>query len=194
MRAAWDAEAERFDDQPDHGLLDPAVRAAWWSLLSDVLPGAPARVLDVGSGTGSLAVLLARRGYEVVGVDLAPRMVERATHKATDHGVHVDFRVGDAAQPPVEGLFDVVLGRHVLWALPDPSSAVQRWMSLLSPAGVLVLVEGFWHTGAGITTADVLALVSAKAATLTWRQLSDQATLWGGPVTDERYLVTATSG
>lgn len=59
MRAVWDAEAERFDDQPDHGLLDPAVRAAQWSLLSQVLP--PARVLDMASGTGSVAILLAER-------------------------------------------------------------------------------------------------------------------------------------
>ncbi len=117
VRAAWDAAAEPFDDQPDHGLLDPAVRAAWWSLLSQVLPSAPARVLDVGSGTGSVAVLLAERGYEVVGVDLAPRMVDRAARKARGHAVPVDFRVGDASQPPVEGRFDVVLGRHVLWVL-----------------------------------------------------------------------------
>lgn len=192
MRAAWDAEADGFDDQPDHGLLDPDVRAAWWSLLSKVLPAPPARVLDVGSGTGSLAVLLAERGYEVFGVDLAPRMVDRASRKAQDHAVNVDFRVGDAAEPPVEGLFDVVLGRHVLWALPDPSSALERWLRLLSPTGVLVLVEGFWHTGSGITAADLLALVSARTGTLTWRRLSGDPTLWGGHVTDERYLVTAT--
>ena len=68
IRAAWDAEADGFDDQPDHGLRDPSVRAAWWSLLSDQLPAPPVRVLDVGSGTGSLAVLLAERGYEVVGL------------------------------------------------------------------------------------------------------------------------------
>lgn len=193
MRSAWDAEAERFDDQPDHGLLDPNVRAAWWSLLSQLLPAPPARVLDVGSGTGSLAVLLAERGYNVVGVDLAPRMVERASRKARAHAVNVDFRVGDAADPPVKGLFDVVLDRHVLWALPELSSAVERWLRLLSPAGVLVLVEGFWHTGSGITTADLLPLVSANAGRLTWRRLSDNSTLWGGPVTDERYLITAMS-
>lgn len=192
MRAAWDAEADGFDDQPDHGLLDPDVRAAWWSLLSKVLPAPPARVLDVGSGTGSLAVLLAERGYEVFGVDLAPRMVDRASRKAQDHAVNVDFSVGDAAEPPVEGLFDVVLGRHVLWALPDPSSALERWLRLLSPTGVLVLVEGFWHTGSGITAADLLALVSARTGTLTWRRLSGDPALWGGHVTDERYLVTAT--
>jgi SAM-dependent methyltransferase len=193
MRTAWDAEAEGFDDQPDHGLLDPDVRAAWWSVLSQLLPAVPARVLDVGSGTGSLSVLLAERGYDVIGVDLAPRMVARAIRKAQEHEVTVEFRVGDAADPPVEGPFDVVLGRHVLWALPDPAAALERWLRLLSPTGALVLVEGFWHTGAGISAADMLTLVSACTKALTWRRLSDEPALWGGSVPDERYLVTATS-
>ena len=188
--AVWDGEAEGFDDQPDHGLADPVVRAAWWSLLSALVPGAPARVLDVGCGTGSLAVLLAEHGYDVVGVDLAPRMVERARHKAQVHAVEADFLVGDAADPPVEGVFDVVLARHVVWALADSASALDRWSGLLAPGGVLVLVEGFWHTGAGISAADLLSLVRARAGSVTWRHLSEEAALWGGPVSDERYVVT----
>jgi SAM-dependent methyltransferase len=191
IRAAWDAEADGFDDQPDHGLRDPSVRAAWWSLLSDQLPAPPVRVLDVGSGTGSLAVLLAERGYEVVGVELAPRMVDRAVRKARDHAVDVDFRVGDAADPLVEGVFDVVLGRHILWALPDPPLALERWLRLLVPAGRLVLIEGFWHTGSGITAADFLPILSSRTRALTWRRLSDEPALWGGPVSDERYLIVA---
>jgi 2-polyprenyl-3-methyl-5-hydroxy-6-metoxy-1,4-benzoquinol methylase len=97
--------------------------------------------LDVGSGPGSLAVLLAEHGYDVVGVDLAPRMVDRATSKAENHGVEVDFRLGDAAAPPVNGPFDVVLGRHILWALPDPAAALRCWLELASPAGLLLLIE-----------------------------------------------------
>ena len=179
--AVWDGEADAFDDQPDHGLADPVVRAAWWSLLSQALPAAPARVLDVGCGTGSLAVLLAEHGYDVVGVDLAPRMVERARHKAQVHEVEMDLLVGDAADPPVEGVFDVVLARHVVWALADPASVLERWLGLLAPGGVLVLVEGFWHTGAGISAADLLALVCARTGSLTWRRVSDDVALWGAP-------------
>ena len=189
--AAWDAEAEGFDDQPDHGLADLLVRDAWWSLLSQVLPAAPARVLDVGCGTGSLAVLLAEHGYEVIGVDLSPQMVARASQKAQVHEVEVAFEVGDAADPPVQGVFDVVLARHVVWALADPSSALERWLGLLVPGGVLVLVEGLWHTGAGITSADLLALVSARTGSLTWRLIDSDVALWGAPVSDERYVVTA---
>lgn len=60
-----DAQSATFDAQPDHGLLDPAVRAAWAQLLLPLMPPAPASVVDLGCGTGSLAVLLAQAGYQV---------------------------------------------------------------------------------------------------------------------------------
>ena len=71
----WDSQAVAFDDGPDHGLHDPSVRAAWTSLLSAVLPPAPARVADLGCGTGTLSVLLAELSYDVSGVDLSPKMI-----------------------------------------------------------------------------------------------------------------------
>src|SRR6478609_5325654 len=54
----WDAQAARFDDEPDHGLHDPLVRDAWRSLLRSVLPPSPGRVADLGCGTGTLSLLL----------------------------------------------------------------------------------------------------------------------------------------
>ncbi len=189
-RAAWDDQAQDFDDQPDHGLLDPEVRSAWSALLRQVLPAVPARILDLGSGTGSLAVLLGERGYDVLGVDLAPRMVEQAMRKARQHGVGAQFRVGDASSPEVEGLFDALLVRHVLWALPDPSAVLDRWLRLLAPDGVLVLIEGFWHTGVGLRAVELFPLLQARARTLTWRRLTDDETLWGTRVSDERYLIS----
>jgi len=82
MRNYWDAQAESFDTEPDHGLLDPFVREAWRALLLSRLPPAPADVVDLGCGTGSLAVLLAQAGYAVRGLDLSERMVAAATAKA----------------------------------------------------------------------------------------------------------------
>ncbi|BFO20225.1 hypothetical protein SHKM778_66130 [Streptomyces sp. KM77-8] len=53
----WDAEAAGFDEEPDHGLRDPRVRAAWAARLRTWLPGRPGDVLDLGCGTGSLSSL-----------------------------------------------------------------------------------------------------------------------------------------
>ncbi|WP_447004983.1 methyltransferase domain-containing protein [Saccharothrix isguenensis] len=177
----WDEQAATFDQEADHGLTDPSVRQAWADLLLPVLPTAPASVVDLGCGTGSLTALLAEAGYDVRGLDLSERMVAAARAKVDG----VEFRQGDAARPPYPpGSFDVVLARHVLWALPDPAAAIERWRALLKPGGRLVLVEGRWHTGAGLTAADCVALLGEGDV----RPLTDPA-LWGREITDERYLV-----
>ena len=184
----WDAQAARFDDEPDHGLHDPLVRDAWRSLLRSVLPPSPGRIADLGCGTGTLSLLLVEDGYAVDGVDLSPAMVRRASTKVgTFPGT--SFVVGDAADPPLaEGAYDVVLCRHVLWTLPDPAAALARWVRLLAPLGRVVLVEGSWSTGAGLTTTETVALVEGAGLVADPRGLDDPA-YWGRPISDERYVV-----
>jgi SAM-dependent methyltransferase len=189
VRAEWDGYAAGYDDDPDHGLRDPAVRGAWRALLLEHLPPAPARVADLGCGSGSLAVLLAEEGYAVHGLDLAPRMLEVARAKARRAGVDVAFAQGDASDPALEaGAFDVVLCRHVLWALPDPSAALSRWVDLLAPGGRLVLVEGRWDTGAGLPARRTTALVREHRTEVAVRHLPEPV-YWGREIGDDRYLV-----
>jgi len=194
VREFWDAEAERFDEEPDHGLRDPAVRTAWGRLLTGYLPEPPVDVLDLGCGTGSLTVLLAEAGHRVHGVDLAPNMIAAARAKVAEAGVTATFEIGDAADPPGRpGAYDVVLTRHVLWALPDPSVALSRWARLLRPGGRLLLVEGWWWTGGGLTAAQTERLVRPYAPDVRTVPLTDPL-LWGAPVEDERYLCVARTG
>ncbi|MFD4672015.1 class I SAM-dependent methyltransferase [Lentzea sp. NPDC058450] len=191
VREFWDRHAAAFDEEPDHGLLDPAVRDAWAALLLPLLPDAPARVVDLGCGTGSLSVLLARQGHQVRGVDLSGRMVAAARAKAEAAGVEAEFVEGDASTPPYEpGSADVVLARHVLWALPDPAAALHRWAGLLRPGGTMVLVEGRWSTGVGLSAAECLELVRGAGREAEVRVLDDAA-LWGREIDDERYLLVS---
>jgi SAM-dependent methyltransferase len=184
----WDSQAARFDEEPDHGLRDPDVRACWRDLLLSALPPTPARVADLGCCTGTIAVLLAGEGYDVHGVDLSGAMVAAARAKAAEAGVTVDLQHGDAASPPWEpASFDVVFARHVLWALPDPATVIERWTGLLRPGGRLVLVEGLWYTGGGLPAARCRELVGAAAVVT---PVHDPR-LWGRTVTDERYLLVS---
>lgn len=184
----WDSEAPTFDDAADHGLRDPAVRQAWRSLLSGLLPHPPARVADLGCGTGTLALLLAEEGHRVDGVDFSPEMVVRAVAK-TAAEPDVAILQGDAFSPPLPTTtYDVVLTRHVLWALPDPVEALRRWVALLRPEGRLVLVEGSWTTGAGLRATEVADAAREVGREPTVHVLDDPA-LWGGPISDERYAV-----
>ena len=186
----WDNEAATFDDAADHGLHDESVRAAWRELLLARLPATPARVADLGCGTGTLSLLLADEGYAVDGVDFSPEMVRRAQAKAGSRA-DVRFVVADAAAPPLQpSTYDVVLCRHVLWAMPDPEAALRTWADVLAPGGRLVLVEGRWFNDAGLSSADSVALLAAVGRAAEVTPLPD-ARYWGRQIDDERYLVVS---
>ncbi len=199
----WDAEAVTFDGAADHGLADPACRSAWRDLLLEHLPDPPAKVADLGCGTGTLSLLLAEEGYVVYGVDFSPEMVRRARAKA---GEVATFTVGDAAEPPLpDAAYDVVLSRHVLWAMSSPAAALDRWLALLRPGGRLLLVEGSWSTGAlrdgrcapssgttGLSAEETVALLEATGREAVLRRMPE-AVFWGRDISDDRYLVTTAS-
>lgn len=205
----WDAAASAFDDEPDHGLRAEHTRAAWARLLHTWAPSRPTDVLDVGCGTGSLSLLLAEAGHRVTGVDLAPRMVDRARAKLTAAGLTGRFLVGDAAAPPTgDERFGMLLSRHLVWTLTDPEAALREWVARLRPDGRLVLIEGRWReagqsglpyvAGAdslpwnnGIRADDLATAVRPLVSSLRIEPLSGDADLWGGPVTDERYALIA---
>lgn len=190
--AAWSRLAPKYDEDADHGLTREDVRAAWRRCLRAWLPTAPSDIADLGCGTGSLALLAAEDDHRVSGVDFADAMLERAREKAADAGLKIRFLAGDAASPPLlTQAFDVVLVRHVLWALPEPAEAVREWSTLLRPGGRFVLIEGSWSTGAGLQDHTVTGLLAPHATEISTEKLTDP-TLWGGEIDDDRYVVRAT--
>lgn len=191
-RSLWDAEAATFDEAADHGLRDPEIRGAWAGLLLPLMDGRGLRVADLGCGTGTLSLLLAKEGgHFVEGIDFSPEMIRRAREKSAGTIPRPVFTVADASAPPLAaGAFDVVLARHVLWAMPDPAAALQRWIELLKPTGILILIEGRWHTGVGLTADECVRLVNERRSDVHLRMLDDPS-YWGAPVSDERYLIVS---
>ena len=98
------------------------------------------RVLDVGCGRGAALVPLAHAtgaGGHALGLDLAPRMVERTAADVADLP-WVQVRVGDATAPDVPpASYDVVSCCLVLFFLPDPAAAVRAQAAALVPGGRL---------------------------------------------------------
>ena len=86
VAAYWDEAADAFDAEPDHGLWDEAVREAWALRLRRWLPPPPGAVLDLGCGTGSLALLAVEAGHRVVGVDLSAPDGRARSHQAGRRG------------------------------------------------------------------------------------------------------------
>jgi SAM-dependent methyltransferase len=69
----------------------------------------PGRALDLGCGTGTNAVYLARHGWSAVGVDFAGRAIAKASRRARDAKVACTFLVGDVTRLEVAGPFDLAL-------------------------------------------------------------------------------------
>jgi ubiquinone/menaquinone biosynthesis C-methylase UbiE len=160
-----------------------------------LLTSTSAKVLDIGCGTGSLSIVLAGLGYEVTGIDLSPKMISFAEAKAKQAGHRITFHAMDAAFPELAPQqFDTIVCRHLLWTLPQPDEVLRRWVTLLKPNGRLLLIEGFWHTGAGLHADNVIEALPTSLINVQVRNLSHQTELWAGKVNDERYVITADLG
>jgi SAM-dependent methyltransferase len=147
VRSYWDLDAKTYDGSASHHPRTAAEQAAWSASLRRLLPSPPAKVLDAGAGTGFVSILLARQGYTVTALDLAPGMLARLQEKARDADLEVQTIEGDATDPPRDN-FDAVVERHLLWTLPDPGAALNGWHEA-APGGRLVLLEGLWGAQGG---------------------------------------------
>ena len=147
VRSYWDADAATYDRSSAHNPTSALELAAWSAALRRLLPPPPAKVLDVGAGTGFLSVLLARQGYDVTALDLSAGMLGRLAEKARAAGLAVKTVHADASDPQVTG-FGSVVSRHLLWTLPDPEAALETWHRA-AVDGRLLLLESLWGNAAG---------------------------------------------
>ena len=98
------------------------------------------RVLDIGTGSGGLALSAARAGADVVGVDVSESGIERARERAREQGVAVRFDVGDAQQLAYEAAsFDVVLSAFGINFAPDNARAAAELERVCRPGGRIAL-------------------------------------------------------
>ncbi len=139
IRDYWQERAGDFAALRRKELESPKL-LLWQQEIEEKLKGREkGRVLDVGCGGGFFSILLAKAGYDVVGIDLSPAMVNEATRLAKDMGASAKFSVMDAeALDFDEGTFDVVIARNVTWNLPHPAKAYEEWLRVLKKGGVLL--------------------------------------------------------
>lgn len=146
------------------GSVDTALRtSAVWAVVHDLVDrrqkelGRPLRVLDLGGGTGGMAVPLAEAGHEVTVVDPSPDALASLRRRAAERGVEsrVAAVQGDADSLPAvvgERPADLVCCHGTLEVVDDPAAALGRVAEVLVPGGYLSLVA-----------AQRLAVVFAKA-------------------------------
>lgn len=144
IREYWNWRSASFGLDTDKS---DAIAGRWASVFREVMADIPGkRALDVGTGTGQLALYLAAAGFDVTAVDLSESMISYARRNASSQGCDIDFRTGDAESLGFDdNTFHGVVSRNVLWTLPDPERALREWRRVLRPGGRLVISDGFWE-------------------------------------------------
>ena len=152
------------DTRPSPGELTERGRIVWSSVdfneiarqtmmvaedvvrMADPRPGH--HVLDVACGSGNLALIAARRSCEVVGIDIAKNLIERARTRAAAEGSTSDFRTGDAqALPCKDNSFDIVASVFGVIFAPDQARAAHELVRVCRSGGTVAranwMPEGF---------------------------------------------------
>jgi 2-polyprenyl-3-methyl-5-hydroxy-6-metoxy-1,4-benzoquinol methylase len=137
----------------------------------ELLNGTGRRALEIGCGYGYVTELLARQGYDALGVDIAAHAIEHATQSSSVEGAR--FEVWDAAEPPTFATrFDLVVALEVIEHLEDPEGAIARWAALLEPGGSLICTTPNRHGPASRYWRDPTH-VSVRSAGA-WRRTFEQ--------------------
>lgn len=135
MRATWMAG--------DFGVIARVVEEANEEIVAGlgITPGT--KVLDVACGTGNSAIPAAKRGAEVIGVDIASNLLEQARERAKAAGVSIRFEEGDAeALVFPDGAFDLVISIFGAMFAPRPDLVASEFKRVCRPGGRIVM--GNW--------------------------------------------------
>ena len=104
------------------------------------LKGAPPRILELGVGTGRIALPVAAAGAEVIGIDLSANMLATLAQHLRQSPAAIHLVRGDiTALPFCRGVFDAAMVTHVLHLVADWPAVLQRLAEVVKPGGVLLL-------------------------------------------------------
>jgi SAM-dependent methyltransferase len=144
-------------------------------LLDFIQEHKPGRAIDIGCGTGTNVITLARAGWLVTGVDFAPRAIQLAKQKVKATGVRAELSIRDVTKMRgITGPYDLALDIGCFHGIPKDAQPnyLKQLNRILAPNGFWLLY-GFFkpstlHTGPGLVEAD-MSLLSSQS-TLLWRR------------------------
>jgi SAM-dependent methyltransferase len=134
MRTSWMAG--------DFGVIAKTIAASGDAFIARLALAPGARVLDVATGTGNLAIPAARAGCIVTGVDIAPNLLVQARERAAAEGLTATFDEGDAEQLPYpDASFDAVVTMFGAMFAPRPEIVASELARVLKPGGTLAMAN-----------------------------------------------------
>lgn len=106
------------------------------------------RILDLGTGAGYAAIILAQMGHDVVAVDNSDLMLDKARSNARAYRVDIQFvkaDVHDVCRLFEPFHFDIVIAKDTVWGITDPVEAYSEWIHLIRPGGYLIIIDGNYY-------------------------------------------------
>ncbi|MGY6656997.1 class I SAM-dependent methyltransferase [Amycolatopsis sp. TRM77291] len=149
----------------------------WRKQARELTAGLPegAKILEVAFGPGYFAVELARLGFSVTGLDVAPTFVEIASEYARAQGVEVSFREGDVAAMPFDDeTFDFVVCQAAFKNFVWPVKSLDEMYRVLRPGGTAVVQDMNRDATDGDIVREVEGMKLGKLAALATRQTLGQ--------------------
>ena len=152
IHAYWTQRAEGYSEYNQQEMAD-ARRSMWknklLSLLEENFPGKnpeELKVLDVGTGPGFFALLLAEAGYQVTAADVTEEMLKEAKKNTGVFAEKITWKLSDAQKLELGDCeFDAVFSRNVTWNLENPGQAYEEWVRVLKPGGLLCNFDADWY-------------------------------------------------
>lgn len=144
----WDKRANSYGRE-NLAELTNFKRQAWEDLINNYLPRESVsrlKVLDIGTGPGFFAILMAEEGHEVTAVDYTEAMLHQARNNARTFRRYINFRRMDAQQLDfANDSFDLILTRNLTWNLETPGTAYREWHRVLRKGGRLLNFDANWY-------------------------------------------------
>ena len=139
----WNERSKTFSETRKKEMSGPG-GAAWLKLLAEHLPtDRTLKVLDIGTGAGFFAILLAKLGHDVTGIDMSADMLHQAKLNTVALGVRAKFQKMNAQETDFDdNTFDAIISRNLTWTLPDAMEAYHEWHRILKPGGLLMNFDG----------------------------------------------------
>ena len=152
IHAYWTQRAEGYSEYNQQEMAD-ARRSMWknklLSLLEENFPGKnpeELKVLDVGTGPGFFALLLAEAGYQVTAADVTEEMLKEAKKNTGVFAEKITWKLSDAQKLELGDCeFDAVFSRNVTWNLENPGQAYEEWIRVQKPGGLLCNFDADWY-------------------------------------------------
>lgn len=144
----WSGRAEGYSAVNQEELAGEQ-HQKWLHYLQNRFPDkAPEQVsvLDIGTGPGFFAIILAEAGYHVTAVDYTAAMLKQARRNAGVLSDSITWKMMDAQNLDFEdNTFDVIVSRNLTWNLDEPEKAYAQWLRVLKPGGTLLNFDANWY-------------------------------------------------